>query len=739
MVLSVDVAAQEPVLLESDSSGVVKAQDVEEVMVKVQRPVVSVKTDKVTYQVQNDAEGKTRTMLEILRKVPMVTVDGRGNITVNGSSQFKVYVDGRLNNSITRNPTQMLRNMPASNVKNIEVLTNPGASYDAEGAGGVLSITTTKGGAKQLMAFADEDVESATQGSVHATAGTKMWGLDASLSSQRDRWSYDVNMNGEYMYSPNSVIESEVIGNGTSQKMRQKSKSHMPFGMCILGAGYEIDSIRSMHGNLSLSFFGMKDEGNPSYNYQGKGWGNGMMFSGKQMTKMNEMSVDGSIDYMRQIGDMGKVFINYQLSHAPGNNESENHYYGLGDVSSDIVEILKDNSTKDKQKSTSHTLMTDVTLPFTESQLLNTGIKMTADRSESDAQEKEFVGGNAIDKDEASLHYRQHQYIAAVYTEWNGTWERFSTKNGIRYEHTWQDSKYVKGEGSDFSINYADVVPSFSVSLNLKEGLTLGANYNRRIRRARINELDPYVNHSDPTRVSCGNPHLDAQHLNYLALVATLTRSKVAMRMSINHSWSNDGITQYSKMVDGVISTTYGNILKNKRTSFNGFLSCNMRGGLRLMVSGEVGYADMSSKEIDAHNSGWSGSTNVGVQYSLPFDIKWNTNLEWMSEHKSLQGNSSGMTMLSTAISRSFCKEKLNISLSGMTGLGHGGKMVWETVNKSKEFTDISRYIDNMQDITIGISWTFGATKSRYEEPPMFDGSNMGGTEGNKMMRRRGR
>ncbi len=281
MALSVNVSAQEPVVLESDSSGVLKAQDVEEVMVKVQRPVVSVKTDKVTYQVQNDAEGKTRTMLEILRKVPMVTVDGRGNITVNGSSQFKVYVDGRLNNSITRNPTQMLRNMPASNVKNIEVLTNPGASYDAEGAGGVLSITTTKGGAKQLMAFADEDVESATQGSVHATAGTKMWGLDASLSSQLEKWSYDVNMNGEYMYSPNSVIESEVIGKGTSQKMRQESKSYMPFGMCILGAGYEIDSVRSMHANLSLSFFGMKDEGNPSYNYQGNVWGDGMMFSGR--------------------------------------------------------------------------------------------------------------------------------------------------------------------------------------------------------------------------------------------------------------------------------------------------------------------------------------------------------------------------------------------------------------------------------------------------------------------------
>ena len=80
----------------------------------------------------------------MLRKVPMVTVDGNDNITVNGSSSFKVYVDGKPNVMMSSNPSAIFKNMPASAVKNIEVITNPGVKYDAEGVGGVLNLVMDK-------------------------------------------------------------------------------------------------------------------------------------------------------------------------------------------------------------------------------------------------------------------------------------------------------------------------------------------------------------------------------------------------------------------------------------------------------------------------------------------------------------------------------------------------------------------------------------------------------------------
>ena len=110
--------------------------------VTAQKTLVIMEVDKLTYKVEDDVDSKTSTVLDMLRKVPMVSVDGQDNITVNGSSSFQVYVDGKPTPMISSNPSMIFKMMPASFVKNIEVVTNPGARYDAEGVGGVLNITT---------------------------------------------------------------------------------------------------------------------------------------------------------------------------------------------------------------------------------------------------------------------------------------------------------------------------------------------------------------------------------------------------------------------------------------------------------------------------------------------------------------------------------------------------------------------------------------------------------------------
>ena len=108
------------------------------------KPLIKMEADKIAYDVESDADSKANTVLDMLRKVPMVTVDGQDNITVNGSSSFKVYVDGKPNQMLSSNPSKIFKAMPASAVKSIEVITNPGAKYDAEGTGGVLNLITAR-------------------------------------------------------------------------------------------------------------------------------------------------------------------------------------------------------------------------------------------------------------------------------------------------------------------------------------------------------------------------------------------------------------------------------------------------------------------------------------------------------------------------------------------------------------------------------------------------------------------
>ena len=116
------------------------------VEVVAQKPLVKVDVDKIEYNIEDDPDSKSNSILEMLRKVPLVTVDGEDNIQVNGSSSFKIHVNGKPNNMMSNNPKEVLKSMPANSIKYIEVITSPGAKYDAEGVGGILNIVTVGGG-----------------------------------------------------------------------------------------------------------------------------------------------------------------------------------------------------------------------------------------------------------------------------------------------------------------------------------------------------------------------------------------------------------------------------------------------------------------------------------------------------------------------------------------------------------------------------------------------------------------
>ncbi len=111
------------------------ATELDELKVTAQRPLVKVEIDKLTYSAKDDPESSTSNVLDLLRKVPLVTVDGEEEIQLKGSSNFKIYLNGKPSNMISGNPSQVLKSMPANSVKDIEVITDPGAKYDAEGIG----------------------------------------------------------------------------------------------------------------------------------------------------------------------------------------------------------------------------------------------------------------------------------------------------------------------------------------------------------------------------------------------------------------------------------------------------------------------------------------------------------------------------------------------------------------------------------------------------------------------------
>ena len=211
------------------------------VEIVAQKPLVKMEVDKMSYNVTEDEDSKSNTVLDMLRKVPMVTVDGQDNITVNGSSSFKVYVDGMPNVMFSANPSMVFKSMPATAVKSIEVMTNPGAKYDAEGAAGVLNIVMNKQNPQAAQSL------NGYNGTLRATAGNKQLGASAFINGQQGKLSYSANVMTSYNRPGNTNTEMEQIqDNGMSQLLTSENNVKTPFTMGSLSLGYQSEPVTTM-------------------------------------------------------------------------------------------------------------------------------------------------------------------------------------------------------------------------------------------------------------------------------------------------------------------------------------------------------------------------------------------------------------------------------------------------------------------------------------------------------------
>lgn len=295
------------------------------VEIVAQKPLVTMDTDKMSYSVEDDVDSKSATVLDMLRKVPMVTVDGQDNITVNGSSSFKVYVNGKPNVMFNSNPSQIFRAMPASMVKNIEVITNPGAKFDAEGSAGVLNI---------VMAGAGENGQQATingiNGNVRLSAGNKQQNAGVFLSGQYGKFSFSANAlvnHGKAKGTDVEIDREQFSDAGTSlMSYKMESTTRMPFSMANLNLGYELDSMSTVSATFGITNFNMKNCGDPFTTMTGGIYGSGFSY-GEHMNSSNKnVSINASADYQRFLNKArtSSITFIYQFALNPTDNENWN-------------------------------------------------------------------------------------------------------------------------------------------------------------------------------------------------------------------------------------------------------------------------------------------------------------------------------------------------------------------------------------------------------------------------------
>ena len=680
------------------------------VEIVAQKPLVKMEVDKMSYNVAEDEDSKSNTVLDMLRKVPMVTVDGQDNITVNGSSSFKVYVDGMPNVMFSSNPSMVFKSMPASAVKSIEVMTNPGAKYDAEGAAGVLNIVMNKQNPQAAQSM------NSYNGTIRLGAGNKQLGGSLFLNGQEGKLSYSANVMTSYNKPGNTTTEMEQIQNssqgenGTSQLMTSSNNVKTPFTMGTLTLGYQLDSMSVLNLTAQVNSLSMKSNGTSTTTMGGSAYGNGFSYGSTTDMKNSRTSFSGSLDYQRFFNKehTQSLALTYQLNYSPATTEMTS-IFGTNSTLIDLTDRYSEN----KDKTTNHIFQLDYTMPLAKGQTLNIGGKLQLHDATSDAK---YYLKDVYDPSSSS-DYEYKNSILAGYGEYVGNYGSLGLKAGLRYEYTWQDVEYHLGNGQDFSTSYGSLVPTASMQYTLSQGSNLGLTYNMRISRPGISYLNPYVDKTNPIALTYGNPDLDVEKAHNVSLVYNAFTPKLMVNLNLHHNFVDNAISQYSFYDDNdLLNTTYGNVVKSHQTGLSGYVNYLLTKDTRIFFNGGLNYTDLRSTALDQKNNGWTANIMAGVQQTLPWNLKLSAFAITSTKSYTLQGYTGGFNLVTASVSKSLLKDKLNLSISGLMGLNKGGNLNIETSSRGKDFTSHTTIKVPIYAVTLNISYTFGNSKMAQKQ-----------------------
>ena len=673
------------------------------VEIVAQKPLVKMEVDKMSYNVAEDEDSKSNTLLDMLRKVPMVTVDGQDNITVNGSSSFKVYVDGMPNVMFSSNPSMVFKSMPATAVKSIEVVTNPGAKYDAEGAAGILNIVMNKQNPQAAQSM------NGYNGTVRASVGTKQLGGSVFINGQQGKLSYSANVMTSYNKPGSTETETEQLqNNGNSQLMTSTNNVKTPFVMGSLTLGYQIDSMSVLNLTAQVNSMSMKSNGTSTTTIGGQG--SDFSYGSTTDMKNSRTAFNGSIDYQRFFNQdhTKSLALTYQLNYSPAKTEMTNNFNSTSDYI-DLTDRYSDN----KNNTTSHTFQLDYTMPIGKGQTLSFGGKLQLHDATADS--KYYV--KDIYDPTTSSDYEYKNSILAGYGEYAGNFNKLGVKAGLRYEYTWQDVEYHLGNGEDFKKNYGNLVPTASLQYTLSQGSNLGLTYNMRISRPGISYLNPYVDKSNPIAVTYGNPELDVEKNHNLSLVYNLFTSKLMVNLNLHHNFVDNAISQYSFYdSNNLLNTTYGNVVQRHQTGLSGYVNYLLTKDTRIFFNGGLNYIDLNSDVLGQSNSGWTFNAMVGLQQTLPWDLKLSAFAITSTKSYTLQGWSGGFNLLTASLTKSLLKDKLSLSISGLIGLNNGGNINIESYNSGKDFTSHTNVKVPISNVSFTVSYTFGNSKIKTKQ-----------------------
>ncbi|MCA8829983.1 TonB-dependent receptor domain-containing protein [Hymenobacter pini] len=634
------------------------AQALGEVRVEGQRSLVEEKVDRTVYNAEKDETTRGGDATDVLKRVPNLSVDLDGNVQLRGSSNIRVLINNRPSTISANSIADALKQIPADQIKTVEVITSPSAKYDAEGSGGIINIVTKQ---NNLQGFTLD---------LRSSAGLRSSDLGLNASYRSGKMGFSLGGGGRAQYNtPGSFRNDQTTYsiNGTDVANRQllsrtlqtaDTRQQNVFGRYSLGWDYDINKYNFLSASVQL---GLRN----GTNYQDDQTSQTTFYNGLPSRYSvrdikvldNSNTLDATLNYtrtfetpQRELSLLGQYSRNTRTNNFTNTTQE-------GDGAGNYLRNLNDSYNQEV------TLQLDYQTPLSKTQLLEFGAKDIMRKVNSDYAT--FLNGQQQVGTSLSNVFDYNQNVAAGYASYTlGFLKSYTLKAGVRYEYTTIDANF-RTENAPSIPSYGVLVPSLNISKKLANGNMLKAAYNRRIQRPSLQFLNP--NRQIPNQLSViqGNPELRPEYTNNFELGYNTFIKQTTLNFTA-FARNTTGSIQAIRTPNGdTITTTYANI--GTENAYGASVNANVNIQNKLTLGGglDVFYATLNNNVSNplyaASNQGWVASGRLMGGYTFAKGWGIQAFSFYRGRQVQLQGYQGGFGVYSVGLKKDFADKKGSI------------------------------------------------------------------------------
>ncbi|GAA3956617.1 outer membrane beta-barrel family protein [Hymenobacter antarcticus] len=684
------------------------AQKLGEVVVVAQKPLIEERVDRTVYNAENDQTARGGDATDVLKRVPLLSVDLDGNVSLRGSSNIRVLINNKPSTIAASSIADALKQIPADQIKTVEVITSPSAKYDAEGSGGIINIITKQNTLRGATLGVDLSV-GIRSSNLSLNGGLRTGKMGFSLGGF-GRATY--NVPGEF--SNTQLTRSIADGSATTTLQSANTRQQNVFGRYTLGWDYDIDKFNSLQASVAYGTRSGQNyqDGLLRTSFRGESATGTPFGSDRRDTYSKDLSgtVDASLNYTHNFEKPQHEFSILTLF---SRNDRTNSFVNniLSSTQPGPTRVVNDNPSYNEE----YTVQLDYQNPISKTQILEMGAKNILRRVNSDYATARFgASGELLPVVglTSSNVFTYRQNVTAAYVAYTlGLPKGFTLKPGLRYEYTTINADFANSTEAVNIPDYGVLVPSVNFSRKLSNGNVLKLAYNKRIQRPSLQFLNPNVNAQNPKNISFGNPLLDPEFTNNYEL----GYSTAYKRLNLNFSTfmrNTTGSIEALRTVRGLdtVQTSYANI--GRQNAYGGSLFANINNGkLSLNAGTDFYYVTLTNnvpdRNFNAANEGWVMSGRVFGSYN--FTPIWGLQafVFYRGNQVQLQGDQSGFGVYSLSVKRDFAEKRGSIGFGAENFFSASGIVIRNNVT-SPLIDQTSRNLLRNLSFKVNVSYRIG-------------------------------